>query len=83
MYPAFQLNPEFTVGLNSDSPFFDNPAAKIATTAEGQPAQSATTSIVVPLGIRHSRHFIEANTKPVDIAHLRADCVVPVFSKDN
>ena len=31
----------------------------------------------------HSRHFIEANTKPVTIEHLRDDCVVPVFSKDN
>lgn len=27
--------------------------------------------------------FIEANTKEVSIQHLREDCVVPVFSKDN
>lgn len=27
--------------------------------------------------------FIEANTKDVDINHLRKDCVIPVFSKDN
>ena len=27
--------------------------------------------------------FIEANTKEVTIEHLRNDCVVPVFSKDN
>ena len=27
--------------------------------------------------------FIEANTKAVDIDHLREDCVIPVFSKDN
>ena len=27
--------------------------------------------------------FIEANTKEVTIEHLRSDCVVPVFSKDN
>lgn len=83
MYPAFQPNPEFAVGLNSDSPFLDNPAAEGATTVEEQPAQPATTGVVVPLGVRHNRHFIEANTKPVDIAHLRADCVVPVFNKDN
>ena len=83
MYPAFQPNPEFAVGLNSDSPFLDNPATEVATTVEERPAQSATTGVVVPLGVRHNRHFIEANTKPVDIAHLRADCVVPVFSKDN
>ena len=83
MYPAFQPNAEFAVGLNSDNPFLDSPAAEVATIVEEQPAQPATTGIVVPLGVRHNRHFIEANTKPVDIAHLRADCVVPVFSKDN
>ncbi len=27
--------------------------------------------------------FIEANTKEVTINHLKDDCVVPVFSKDN
>ena len=31
---------------------------------------------------RH-RTFIEANTKEVDMQHLKQDCVVPVFSKDN
>ena len=71
MYPAFQPNAEFAVGLNSDSPFLDNPAAEVATTVEEQPATP-----IVPLGVRHNRHFIEANTKPVDIAHLRTDCVV-------
>ena len=33
--------------------------------------------------IQHTRHFIEANTTPTTIEHLRDDCVVPVFSKDN
>ena len=28
-------------------------------------------------------HFIEANTKEVDLQHLKSDCIVPVFSKDN
>ena len=27
--------------------------------------------------------FIEANTKEVDMFHLKNDCVIPVFSKDN
>ena len=27
--------------------------------------------------------FIEANTKVADLIHLKSDCVVPVFSKDN
>lgn len=31
----------------------------------------------------HTKHFIEANTKQVDIAHLKNECIVPVFSKDN
>ena len=78
MYPAFQPNAEFAVGLNADNPFLDNPTAEGTTTVEERPATP-----VIPLGVRHNRHFIEANTKPVDIAHLRNDCVVPVFSKDN
>lgn len=28
-------------------------------------------------------HFIEANTKEVHLQHLKTDCIVPVFSKDN
>jgi hypothetical protein len=31
----------------------------------------------------HSRQFIEANTKEATLQHLKADCVIPVFSKDN
>ena len=27
--------------------------------------------------------FIEANTKEVDFNHLKNECVIPVFSKDN
>lgn len=33
--------------------------------------------------VQHDRHFIEANTTPTTIEHLRDDCVVPVISKDN
>ena len=29
------------------------------------------------------KHFIEANTTAVNLTHLKNDCVVPVFSKDN
>lgn len=28
-------------------------------------------------------HFIHANTEQVDMQHLKKDCIVPVFSKDN
>ena len=48
--------------------------------------QPITESRVIPLSAsntRHSRHFIEANTRAVEIEHLREDCIVPVFSKDN
>ena len=27
--------------------------------------------------------FIEANTKEVSVGHLKNDCIIPVFSKDN
>ena len=27
--------------------------------------------------------FIEANTKEVELSHLKEDCIIPVFSKDN
>lgn len=32
---------------------------------------------------RSKSPFIEANTKEVDLSHLKHECVVPVFSKDN
>ena len=28
-------------------------------------------------------HFIEANTNEVTLHHLMADCITPVFAKDN
>jgi hypothetical protein len=31
----------------------------------------------------NTRPFIEANTIPVSLSHLKRDCTVPVFSKDN
>lgn len=30
-----------------------------------------------------NKHFIESNTKSVNLKHLEADCVIPNFSKDN
>ncbi len=51
--------------------------------------QQTTESRIIPLSVNqphhtiHSRYFIEANAKAVDIEHLREDCIVPVFSKDN
>lgn len=30
-----------------------------------------------------SKHFIEANTLKVDLNHLKNECIIPVFAKDN
>ncbi|WP_294143145.1 DUF3871 family protein, partial [uncultured Sanguibacteroides sp.] len=32
---------------------------------------------------KRRKHFIEANTEPIDMQRLKDDCIVPVFSKDN
>ena len=32
---------------------------------------------------KRRKHFIEANTEPIDMIRLKSDCIVPVFSKDN
>ena len=29
------------------------------------------------------RNFIEANTVQVDLEHLKSECIIPVFAKDN
>jgi len=33
--------------------------------------------------ISNNNRFIEANTQQVSLAHLKKDCVIPVFAKDN
>ena len=38
---------------------------------------------VVQARVTSDSRFIEANTKAVSLNHLRDDCVIPVFSKDN
>ena len=71
MLPAFQPNPEFAVGLNLP--------VEEAAIVEERPVTPIVSLGTTP----RTRHFIEANTKPVALAHLKNDCVVPVFSKDN
>ena len=46
---------------------------------EESPFKDYTTLFPKPKGL----HFINANTTEVDIQHLKNDCIVPVFSKDN
>lgn len=38
---------------------------------------------VIEMLPKNPLQFIEANTKEVDLHHLKNDCVIPVFSKDN
>jgi hypothetical protein len=33
--------------------------------------------------IQQQKHFIEANTSSISLKHLKNDCTIPVFSKDN
>lgn len=37
----------------------------------------------IPQNVKKTLPFIEANTKAVELSHLKNDCIVPVFSKDN
>ncbi|MCD7933586.1 MAG: DUF3871 family protein [Tannerellaceae bacterium] len=46
-------------------------------------AEDATIVSDAPPIIKERPLFIEANTKEVDLLHLKNDCIVPVFSKDN
>lgn len=50
--------------------------------------QQVSNRLVIPEGevigkSKSSSPFIEANTKGVSLLHLKNDCTVPVFSKDN
>lgn len=38
---------------------------------------------VVSSAISNNNKFIEANTKNVTLSHLKQDCIIPVFAKDN
>lgn len=43
-----------------------------------------TSSTSAPSVLReHKKPFIEANTTEVELEHLKHDCIIPVFSKDN
>ena len=41
--------------------------------------------VVIPTTVVENKRlpFVEANTREVTLSHLRNECVVPVFSKDN
>ena len=45
--------------------------------------QEAPRVPVLPVIEPANLPFIEANTKEVEMSHLKDDCIIPVFSKDN
>ena len=47
---------------------------------QDKPILSNNIEYVKPI---ESKPFIEANTEEVDLLHLKKDCIIPVFSKDN
>ena len=53
-------------------------------TAVVKPQQvEVVSSHEVESSISNNNKFIEANTQEVSLSHLRQDCVIPVFAKDN
>lgn len=48
-----------------------------------QYAEDATIITEETTKVQKVNHFIEANTMEIDLQHLKSDCIVPVFSKDN
>lgn len=48
-----------------------------------QYAEEATIISEETTKVKKVNHFIEANTMEIDLQHLKSDCIVPVFSKDN
>lgn len=50
---------------------------------ELQPVNRSGVTLKPNLSDYKHNPFIEANTKNVSLSHLRKDCIIPVFSKDN
>lgn len=72
---AMQLMPVHRTNMLMQN--FNQPKFEIET-----PVETIETEIISSRRV-NKLPFIEANTKEVTIEHLRNDCVVPVFSKDN
>ena len=72
---AMQLMPVHRTNMLMQT--FSQPKFEIET-----PVETIETEIISSRRV-NKLPFIEANTKEVTIEHLRNDCVVPVFSKDN
>lgn len=57
--------------------------AKKNSSGFNQYAEDATVISEETTKVQKVNHFIEANTMEIDLQHLKNDCIVPVFSKDN
>lgn len=57
--------------------------AKKNSSGFNQYAEDATVISEETTKVQKVNHFIEANTMEIDLQHLKSDCIVPVFSKDN
>lgn len=84
-----ELSTNYRIGGNSPMLITNNPslptASPIVETLFWQngmyvPARNKAQSEVV---LPEHLPFIEANTKEVSLDHLRDECIIPVFSKDN
>ena len=73
---AMQLMPVHRTNMLMQT--FSQPKFEIET-----PVETIETEIINSRRENKRLPFIEANTKEVTIQHLREECVVPVFSKDN
>lgn len=72
---AMQLMPVHRTNMLIQT--FNQPKFEVET-----PVETIETEVISSRRV-NKLPFIEANTKEVTIEHLRNDCVVPVFSKDN
>ena len=57
--------------------------AKKNSSGFNQYAEDATIISEETTKVQKVNRFIEANTMEIDLQHLKSDCIVPVFSKDN
>ena len=73
---AMQLMPVHRTNMLMQT--FNQPKFEVET-----PVETIETEIISSRRENKRLPFIEANTKEVTIQHLREECVVPVFSKDN
>ena len=73
---AMQLMPVHRTNMLMQT--FNQPKFEVET-----PVETIEAEIISSRRENKRLSFIEANTKEVTIQHLREECVVPVFSKDN